>query len=153
MFSFGRRKASNPFVGCFRRERLNEGIYKAYRRIPGVVLEIPVTRSQYERIHLEIEKFLLNSHNYDYNISGMIGHMFHTAWEDDTRFFCSEFVYHILCLSGVCDWGKPRGSIRPQHLLRLNGRLIFEGNLKEYPCLDAMRPLMIGAESRFFCSM
>ncbi|MDR1206586.1 MAG: hypothetical protein LBL26_14095 [Peptococcaceae bacterium] len=153
MFSFGRRRACNPFVGCFKRESMDEGIYKAYHRIPGVVLEIPVTQSQYERIHLEIESFLLNSHNYDYNVSGLLGYMFNTAWEDDSRFFCSEFVYHILRKSGVCDWGKPRGSVRPQNLLNLNGRLIFEGNLKEYAYADAALPLTIGTGRRFFYSM
>jgi hypothetical protein len=153
MFSFGRRRASNPFVGCFKRERLNEGIYKEYRRIPGAVLEIPVTPSQYERIHLEIESFLLNSHNYDFNVSGLIGHMFNAARENDRRFFCSEFVYYILCKSGVCDWHTPRGAVRPQHLLRLNGHLIFEGNLKEYARLDIARPLTLGEEGRFFYSI
>jgi hypothetical protein len=153
MFSFGRRKPHNPFVGCFKRERLNEGIYKEYRRLPGIVLEITVTQSQYERIHFEIENFLLNSHNYDYNVSGMIGHMFNSPPEDDSRFFCSEFVYHILYKSGVCDWGKPRGSVRPQHLLRLNGRLIFEGDLKEYARSNVARPMTTNAERRFFFSM
>lgn len=27
MFSFGRRSANNPFIGCFKRERLDEGLY------------------------------------------------------------------------------------------------------------------------------
>lgn len=34
MFSFGRRYANNPFLGCFRREQLHKGIYARHKELP-----------------------------------------------------------------------------------------------------------------------
>jgi hypothetical protein len=95
MFSFGRRRASNPFIGCFRRERLDDGIYKFCSNLPGVILEIPVTPVQYRNISGQIGTFLLNSHIYSYNYLGLAGNLFNKKHQDNTRFFCSEFVYHV----------------------------------------------------------
>jgi hypothetical protein len=129
MFSFGRRRAENPFCGCFKRERLNDGIYKNHTKLPGVILELPVTAGQYERVRGIIESFLLDSHMYDYNVLGLVKSLLQLPGANDTRFFCSEFVYHVLYESGVCDFGMDREHVRPQTLLRLNGRIAFEGNL------------------------
>jgi len=37
MFSFGRRRPGNPFVGCFKHEKLNEGVYKNAPTLPGII--------------------------------------------------------------------------------------------------------------------
>jgi hypothetical protein len=132
MFSFGRRRAYNPFIGCFKRESMNEGIYKNIAVLPGAVLEIPVTREQYDAVCRHVGKFLLDAHTYSYNYFGLMGNLIGVARKDNKRFFCSEFVYHILHESGVCDLGIPRGMVRPQTLLHLRGRVIFEGDLKTY---------------------
>ncbi|MDR1292236.1 MAG: hypothetical protein LBJ91_02415 [Clostridiales Family XIII bacterium] len=129
MFSFGRRRASNPFVGCFKRESLNDDIYGACAELPGVVAEIPVTPAQYAEICGIIESFLLNHHNYSYNTLGLIRNLARVPAENDKRFFCSEFVYYVLNESGVCDFGMLREGIRPEMLLKVNGRIAFEGDL------------------------
>lgn len=129
MFSFGRRRPSNPFVGCFKRESLSEGVYGRCAELPGVVVEVPVTRGQYAAICGIVESFLLNHHNYDYNTLGLIRNLARIPGEGGTRFFCSEFVYYVLNESGVCDLGLLRGDIRPETLLEVEGRIAFEGNL------------------------
>jgi hypothetical protein len=132
MFSFGRRRARNPFTGCFKRESLGEGLYKKITSLPGVVLEVPVTPKQYCAVCDLIESFLLNAHIYGYNYLGLAGNLLGVACGGDRRFFCSEFVYYVLRESGVCDLDAPRGLVRPQTLLRLKGRIIFAGDLKMY---------------------
>jgi hypothetical protein len=129
MFSFGRRRVSNPFIGCFKRESLNDEIYGECEELPGVIAEIPVTHAQYAEICNIVESFLLNHHNYSYNTFGLIRNLMRVPAEDDTRFFCSEFVYYVLKESGVCDFGMIRGDIRPEMLLEIDGRIAFEGNL------------------------
>jgi hypothetical protein len=131
MFSFGRRRVSNPFIGCFKRESLNDEIYGNCEELPGVIAEIPVTPAQYAEICGIIESFLLNHHNYSYNTFGLIRNLVRMPSEHDTRFFCSEFVYYVLKESGVCDLGVLRGDIRPENLLEINGRIAFEGNLAQ----------------------
>jgi hypothetical protein len=131
MFSFGRRRVSNPFIGCFKRESLNDEIYGDCAELPGVVAEISVTPAQYAEICSIIESFLLNHHNYSYNTLGLVRNLVRMPAESDTRFFCSEFVYYVLNESGVCDFGMVRGGIRPEMLLEISGRIAFEGNLMQ----------------------
>jgi hypothetical protein len=132
MFSFGRRRAYNPFVGCFKRERIGEALCGAYAEFPGAVIELPVSGAQYGNAVALIEAFLLDSHLYGYNYLGLMGNLLGRSHRIGTRFFCSEFVYHVLHKSGVCDLGKPRGLVRPQDLMSVKGRVIFRGDLKEY---------------------
>ncbi|MCB7135739.1 hypothetical protein [Cellulosimicrobium marinum] len=142
MFSFGRRRAANPFVGCFRRERFDEGLYRGMDTVPGAVIEIPVTAQQHEAVCARISEFLLDSHAYSYNATGLVSVLIGRGSEDDTRFFCSEFVYHVLHGAGVCDLGVARWQVRPQMLLDVPGDVVFRGDLKEYAArhrVDAVR--------------
>ncbi|MCA5894052.1 hypothetical protein LEP48_11935 [Isoptericola sp. NEAU-Y5] len=140
MFSFGRRRASNPFVGCFKRERLDEGMYRDMPVLPGAVLAIPVSPAQHEAISTRVAEFVLDGHTYTYNAPGLVTGLFGRGSEDDTRFFCSEFVYHVLRDAGVCDLGVPRWKVRPQTLLSVPGRVVFRGNLKRYAAAQPSDP-------------
>ncbi|MFE5337085.1 hypothetical protein ACFQ8E_14330 [Isoptericola sp. NPDC056573] len=132
MFSFGRRRASNPFVGCFKRERLDDDLYRGMDRLPGVVLEVPVTPRQRDAVGARVAEFLLDSHTYAYNAPGLVTGLLGRGSEDDRRFFCSEFVYHVLRDAGVCDLGVPRWKVRPQTLLAVPGTVVYRGDLKRY---------------------
>jgi hypothetical protein len=100
--------------------------------VPGVVLEVPVTPEQHEAIRVRITEFLLDSHAFSYNVRGLVGARFGRGHEAEDRFFCSEFVYHVLHGAGVCDLGVERWQVRPQTLLDLPGRVVFRGDLKDY---------------------
>lgn len=128
MFSFGRRWASNPFIGCFHRERIDEGIYKKADQLPGVVIELRVTPAQYRAVSKMISDFLLNYHRYEFNYLGLIKQALGRHHTEDNRFFCSEFVYHVLHSCGICDFKRPRSSVHPQELLSL-GRIVYRGDL------------------------
>lgn len=132
MFSFGRRRAYNPFVGCFKRERLGDALSNPGAKLPGAIIEMSVSPVQYKRVTELIEGFLLNGHLYGYNYLGLAWNLWGQSRPADARFFCSEFVYHVLNDSGICDLGKPRGLVCPQDLTRVRGRVIFKGDLKEY---------------------
>ncbi|MDR0821425.1 MAG: hypothetical protein LBN40_03035 [Oscillospiraceae bacterium] len=132
MFSFGRRRAWNPFIGCFKLENIGEGLYKRFRSLSGIIIEIKVTEEQYNLARRLTSSFLLNADTYRYNYLGLAGNLVGIDHYSNTRFFCSEFVYHILHESGIFDLGIPRGLVRPQTLLRLNGGVVYSGDLKQY---------------------
>jgi hypothetical protein len=136
MFSFGRRWAYNPFVGCFKRENLSAGIYKSHDCLPGTIIQIPVSPAQYKSVTRQIDNFLLYRVEYGYNYLGLFVNLFGNPFgqppEDNERFFCSEFVYYVLNGNGVCDLGLHRGLVRPQDLMKLSGKIIFEGDLMKY---------------------
>lgn len=131
MYSFGRRKTYNPFIGRFRKEDLNEGIYKLCDILPGAVIEIEVNKQQYKRAKELIEKFILNKHLYKYNYKGIVHSLINKPVISDNRFLCSEFVYYILNESGIVDFKLSRNLVRPQDLLNIDGNIIYEGNLKD----------------------
>lgn len=131
MYSFGRRKTYNPFVGGFRKEDLNEGVYRLCDTLPGAIIEVEVSKQQYQSANERIGHFINNSDLYKYNYKGLFHCLLNkTAYRED-RFLCSEFVYHILYEIGIADLGKPRNLVRPQNLLSIEGRIIYKGNIKE----------------------
>lgn len=136
MFGFGRRTPVNPLSGCFRRERLDDPLYERMGSLPGLVLAVPVTGAQHDAIRGQVEAFLLDGHRYRYNFAGLFEHVTGRTREDAYRFFCSEFVYHVLHQAGVCDLRVPRGQVRPQTLLSLPGRVVFDGDLLRYRTRD-----------------
>jgi hypothetical protein len=132
MFGFGRRGTRNALSTCFKRERLDDPLYERMGSLPGLVLEVPVTAVQHDAIRAQVEAFLLDGHRYRYNFAGLVHHVTGRSREDDYRFFCSEFVYHVLHQAGVCDLRVPRGQVRPMTLLSLPGRVVFDGDLLRY---------------------
>jgi len=48
MYSFGRKYTFNPFIGVFKHENLNKGTYKYCKVLPGAVIELEVTKQQYQ---------------------------------------------------------------------------------------------------------
>lgn len=135
MYSFGRRKTYNPFIGRLKKEDMNEGLYKTCNILPGAVIEVEVSQQQYEKAKELVEHFIRNSNSYKYNYLGLIYCLMNkTAYRDD-KFLCSEFVYYILKESGIADLKMPRNLVRPQSLLNI-GKVIYNGNLKEFKPMD-----------------
>jgi hypothetical protein len=130
MYSFGRKYAHNPFLGVFRKEEINKGVYKYHKNLPGAIIEIEVTKEQYEVAKNLLNQFINNSCNYKYNYMGLIDGIFNNEVYCENRFLCSEFVYHILNESGIVDLKISRNLVRPQNLLNIESNIIYRGNLK-----------------------
>ncbi|WP_228107927.1 hypothetical protein [Terrisporobacter petrolearius] len=131
MYSFGRRNTYNPFIGRFRKEDINEGVYKFCNILPGAIIEIEVSKQKYEKAKLLLDHFISNSDIYKYNYKGLVHSLLNKAVCSDNRFLCSEFVYYILNESGVADLKISRNLVRPQSLLNIEGKMIYKGDLKE----------------------
>ncbi len=131
MYSFGRSTTYNPLIGRFKKEDINEGIYKFWDTLPGAIIEVEVSKDQYEVAKEILEKFIENSELYKYNYRGLIHCLLNKEVLSENRFLCSEFVYHILKESGAVDLKISRNLVRPQSLFNIEGNLVYEGNLKE----------------------
>jgi len=136
MFSFGRRWEYSPFIGCFKQEKIHEGVYGKCAELPGVILELMVTEEQYDKATSELERFISNGNLFKYNYMGLIYNFLKLNYKQNYRFFCSEFVYYILNESGISDLNIPRVFVSPQELLKLSNTVVYEGNLKIYPSYD-----------------
>ncbi len=129
MYSFGRKHTLNPFIGMFRQEEVNRGVYRLCKTVPSLVIEIQVSNRQYDKAQALLNHFILNSNFYKYNYMGLLHGLLSRPVCYGNRFLCSEFVYHILKESGVVDLGKPRNLIRPQNLMAVKGKIVYKGNL------------------------
>jgi len=147
MYSFGRKYTYNPFIGTFVTENFNDGIYGLHRYLYGKVLEINVDDSQYEKITALLNKFESDRNSYNYNYTGLLRSLFNVETHSEKNFLCSEFVYHLLNSADIADFGIHRSLVRPQDLLKLNGKTIYSGNLKNInTSLNHLKYLMrIGA--------
>lgn len=134
MYSFGRKYVYYPFMGRFKQEEINGGLYKLHKRIPCVLLEIEVTQAQYEKAQQLVSHFISHRDHYKYNYRGLLHSFFNIAACQEDRFLCSEFVYHILKESGIVDLKMPRNLVRPQSFMALESELIYKGNLKQWNC-------------------
>lgn len=136
MYGFGRKYAHNPFWGIFRKEEINKGVYKYHKNLPGAIIEVEVTKDQYEDAKNLLNEFIKNSDIYKYNYMGLIDGMLNNEVYYENRFLCSEFVYHILKESGIVDLEISRNLVRPQNFLNINGNIIYRGNLKNIELQD-----------------
>ncbi|HEY8389725.1 MAG TPA: hypothetical protein VIL26_02040 [Clostridia bacterium] len=135
MYSFGRKRTYNPFLGGFTEEHINYGVYMFSPNVPCVVLELDVTNEQYENIKKSLEYFVANKKKYKYNYRTLYNHLFSSVKRSKNRFACSEFVYYILYSNNVLDFKIPIGAIRPQTFLdALSDKIIYKGNLHKYKC-------------------
>lgn len=131
MYSFARKYTFNPFIGRFKHEDLNEGLYKFSKNLPGAIIEIEVSKEQYEKAAKLVNDFIKNSNKYKYNYIGLIHNLLNKEVCYENRFLCSEFVYHILNQSDILDFNMSRNLVKPATLLNSRGNMIFKGNLKE----------------------
>lgn len=131
MYSFGRKKTYNPFIGAFRQENINQGVYKYCKTLPGVIMELEVSEDQYKDANVLLDNFIYNSDMYKYNYKGLFQGLFNKTGYYDDRFLCSEFVYYILNESGIIDFNIARNLVRPETLLDLESNIIYNGNIKE----------------------
>lgn len=136
MYSFSRKNTNNPFIGIFKKEDLNKGVYKRCKTLPGVIVRLNVSEEQYNKAKTILHQFIYNSDYYKYNYKGLFYSLFNKEYCCDNRFLCSEFVYYILSESGIIDFKIPRSLVRPQDLLNVKGDIIYRGDLKELRAPD-----------------
>ena len=130
MYSFGRKYTYYPFIGRFKQEDINKGLYKFHRNLPIIIIEVEVSKQQYEDAKCLLDHFISHRDQYKYNYRGLLYSSMNKSACYDNRFLCSEFVYYILKESGIIDLKISRNLVRPQSLLNLGGRIIYQGSIK-----------------------
>ena len=151
MYSFGRKNTYNPFIGTFRKEDIDKGVFNLCDVLPGAIIQLEVTRLQYERVKMMIEIFISNKHIYKYNYMGLIHNLLNKPAVIENRFLCSEFVYYLLKESGIINLHISRNLVRPQSFIHIDGKIIYKGDLKSFNLtndysIEGVTPLTISAQ-------
>lgn len=129
IYSFGRKKPYNPFIGGFVKEQLNEGLMK---HAECAVYSLSVSKLEYENMREAVMKIEEQKDSFKYNLIGLFAIMFNQRIERKHAFFCSQFVATILNMKkGLLK--KVPSLITPQDLISLEKlQLVYEGKLAHY---------------------
>ncbi|MBE6052674.1 MAG: hypothetical protein E7212_01990 [Clostridium sartagoforme] len=136
MYSFGRIFPSNPFIGGLVEENLKDGVYKRFQNSQCIIYKIEVTNKQYTLLKRELELFLQDQKKYRYSFLGLIGVAINKPIKRHNRYFCSEFVSHLLMKSTIYNSDKIPSLTKPSDLLNINHKeFIYEGPTYNYKAI------------------
>ena len=131
MYSFGRYQAYNPFFGGFIKEDVESGTFKRFSNTKTAIYSLEVTNWQYKQIKREIKRMKRQKDKYKYNILGLAAILFHKKIRLHNRYYCSEFVKHLVDI-GKVDNNLP-DIVKPQDFENIeNVELIYRGKLRDF---------------------
>ena len=144
MYSFGRLKPYNPFIGSFVHEYINKGTFKRFRNTKAKVYSLYVTDEQYEKAKKVIEYFNSNKEKYRFNLLGLACVSIHKKIVKKNTFYCAEFVRHVLKVSGIIETKELPEIIRPEDFKNLKGlEEEYSGLLRKYKKKNLKRLLEV----------
>lgn len=147
LYSFGRKKPRNPFMGGFVKENINEGLF---RNATCAVYCLTVQEIDYYRMQLYINEINRHKESYRYNFIGLFAIMINKQLDRDNAFFCSEFVASVLKQCDAVHFNMPLSLIAPHDLQMLeNLELVYQGKLRDYQkqTLSQHRIRMVGSSA------
>ncbi|SOC18060.1 hypothetical protein SAMN05880501_11028 [Ureibacillus xyleni] len=133
VYSFGRKKPRNPFVGGFVYEDVRQGLFINAR---CAIYSCNVTEDQIEKMRSFINKIEKEKHLYRYNLLGLISFIINKPLHRKNAYFCSEFVARVLNEGELLSFQKPHALISPYDLQNIEAlKLEYEGQLAHL-CTD-----------------
>ena len=129
-FSFGRKKANNPFIGGFVKEDLAGQLFKY---ADCAIYSCSVSRMQYELMRRFVQQIEINQYSYKYNFIGLLGVLLNRKIDNKKSFFCSQFVAAVLKRGGITIENKPESLIKPSDFMDSEDfQLLYEGKLIKF---------------------
>ncbi|MEH7346428.1 hypothetical protein V7122_21520 [Bacillus sp. JJ1532] len=131
VYSFGRKRPRNPFVGGFVKEDIRSELFK---NASCAVYVFTVSEKKYYQMLNLIKKIDENKQKYRYNLLGLLAIALNKRIHRKHAFFCSHFVAMVLQEGRLLDINnKHLCMITPQDLKEASShRLIYQGSLQSY---------------------
>lgn len=146
VYSFGRKRPYNPFIGGFVREDMASAFFN-HSQCAIYRLEIDV--HQYDMLKQNIAVIEATKHLYRYNFLGLFGVMLNYELERDHAYFCSQFVSTMLSSIGIKPNDKPAGLMRPDDLRSWDQlSLVYSGPITDYLGIETEQSMLSRAYSR-----
>lgn len=129
-YSFGRKRAKNPFIGGFVKENLNGMLFQ---NATCAIFKCSISSHQYYQMLHYIKQMEARKREYKYNFLGLFGILLDKEWDRKNAFFCSEFVATILNNGGVAIKDKPACLVAPKDFSECQDfQCVYEGQLRMY---------------------
>lgn len=127
VYSFGRKKPRNPFIGGFVKEDLQGELFINAR---CVVYSCYVSNEQLEKMKTFIKKIEKNKRLYRYNVIGLLTFIINKPYQREHSYFCSQFVAHVLNAGEIIEFQKPLSLISPNDFTKINNfHIEYEGTI------------------------
>ena len=131
MYSFGRLKPYNPFIGGFVHEGINIGTFKRFKKTQTEIFSMMISDEQYKKMQERIKLIKNSSKTYKFNIIGLFGAGFNVKIHIKKSFYCAEFVKYLLVKAMIKN--NLPDIVKPEDFERMeNIRLEYKGLLREY---------------------
>lgn len=130
VYSFGRKRPRNPFIGGFVKEDIRSDFLKDAN---CAVYKYHIPEADCERVLLKIKEFEEQQDNYKYNFIGLIGVLLQIEINRENALFCSQFVATVLQETEAFQFTKPTCFMTPADIRNQAGlELIYRGKLGDY---------------------
>ncbi|WP_338131225.1 hypothetical protein [Cohnella rhizosphaerae] len=110
IYSFGRKKPTNPFAGGFVEEDVYAGTFRHFPNTRCALLRLRVSEPAFERVRRVVDAFKRQPERYSYNLIGLLGVLLDREMGADDAYFCSEFVAEALRQAGGSPLGAALGA-------------------------------------------
>ncbi|HAO61290.1 MAG TPA: hypothetical protein DCQ90_04965 [Erysipelotrichaceae bacterium] len=132
IYSFGRVKANNPFIGGFINESETK-IFDVFDETTCTILKLDVDDLTYDNITESIRTFKEDRDLYRYNLIGYIGFIINHPIKRQNAYFCSQFVSETLERNGVKLFNKPPELVLPSDFLECDAMTrIYSGKFSQF---------------------
>jgi hypothetical protein len=129
-YSFGRKRAKNPFNGGFVKENFHGMLFQ---KATCAIYKCSISNQQYYEMLHYIHHMEVRKREYKYNFLGLFGILLDKEWNRQNAFFCSEFVATILKNGGIAIKNKPACLVAPKDFSECQDfQLVYEGQLRSY---------------------
>lgn len=129
MYSFGRKKESNPWIGGFVQEDIHS---KLLRHAACAIYTYTISESQYLALRRELAYFKRYQHRFRYNFLGLICVPCQIRLKREHAFFCSQFIATLFSRAGIhhdlCPYFTRPGEFK----MLPRAQLVYRGTIAHY---------------------
>jgi len=142
VYSFGRKRPHNPFIGGFVKEDINSDFL---RDAACAIYSYTLSDHECEKVLQNIKAIEARKHLYKYNFLGLFGVLLRIEFEREHALFCSQFVATVLHNVKSFQVEKPHCLVTPADIRNLSGlQLVYEGKLGDYPkCMENAKSQLV----------
>jgi hypothetical protein len=130
LYSFGRKRPKNPFIGGFVKESIHAGLLE---QANCAIYCCTISEDQFQKMNHFIQRIEEQKELYRYNLIGLFAIALNKKIKRKNAFFCSQFVSTVLKEGNVIEFSKHPSHVTPYDLQQIPlFQLVYQGDFENY---------------------